>query len=381
VQSLSWPAPLLLGAGSLLGAMPIQYHSTKKLLENLAVLASSCSSPLNVQTVNTTEDGWPIKSATIGSGSTKVLLSFGIHGREYMTSQIAMNFMEQLCGTDSDKTKILKDVTFTMLPIFNPSGRARTDSSVGMRTTLNEPDCGDRRKNANLVDLNRNFDWDWDDDAASSTDSGSTSYRGQGPNSEVEAQTLEVLAGVVKPDMYIDIHTGTLAMYAPWNHNMSGTCGEATCTAGNDDGLRVLETVQNDVGWTGAKATWEKPRAGVGGIISYLASGTAADYMYAKHNPRYAFIWETYDQDAGKRAGSGGSARLSNASNLVDLGGKLPRGANPRGPRARGSTASLCSGRQRARARAPASLRSCRRMRRATSTAATASAARRPSAL
>lgn len=291
--------------------MPVtRYQSTKSILEGLVALAASCASPLALQTLATTSKGWPLTSASIGSGPTKVLLTFGIHGREYMTSEIAVHFLNQLCSGDEDA--LLKDVTFTMLPVFNPDGRARTDVALGHPNGIGDQACGDRRKNGRLVDLNRNFDWAWDKDGASSADPSSTSYRGTGPNSEVEAQTLDKLAGEVKPDMYIDIHTGTLAMYTPWNHNSSGA-------RNNDEAMALLERVLAGADWYRGR----QPRHGVGGIISYLASGTAADFVFAAHHPRYSFIWETYLQGADLE---GTVFSATNFSATADMTAKLPRG-------------------------------------------------------
>ena len=285
------------------------YHSTKALLEGLVALAASCSSKLELKTLNTTNDGWPLRSASIGSGPTKVLLSFGIHGREYMTSEIAMNFLTKLCS--GDEHKLLNDVTFTTIPVFNPDGRARTDAALGLGTGIRDQSCGDRRKNGKFVDLNRNFDWDWDDLVASSGDALSTSYRGPAPNSEIESQTLDALAGAVKPDMYIDIHTGTLAMYAPWNHNSSGA-------PNTDEAIALLNKVATGTSWHRD----QRPKFGVGGIVSYLASGTAADFIFAKHHPRYAFIFETYLE-----AANAGNTESRMGISSADLTQKLPRGA------------------------------------------------------
>lgn len=287
----------------------VVYHSTKALLEGLVALAASCSSKLELKTLATTNDGWPLRSASIGSGPTQVLLSFGIHGREYMTSEIAFSLLTNLCSGDEDR--LLREVTFTTMPIFNPDGRARTDNALGLGTGIGDQSCGDRRKNGKYVDLNRNFDWDWDDATASSGDASSTSYRGPAPNSEIESQTLDALAAAVKPDMYIDIHTGTLAMYAPWNHNSSGALN-------SDEAIALLDKVATETSWHRDHA----PKYGVGGIVSYLASGTAADFVFAKHHPRYAFIFETYLQGANAE-----NTESRKGTYSADLTAKLPRGA------------------------------------------------------
>ena len=52
-----------------------------------------------------------------------------------------------------------------MIPVLNPSGRTRADKDDEQGTRdiyLNEQKCTDRRKNANNVDLNRNFDIKWE---------------------------------------------------------------------------------------------------------------------------------------------------------------------------------------------------------------------------
>ena len=93
--------------------MPVtRYQSTKAILEGLVALAASCASPLALQTLATTSKGWPLTSASIGSGPTKVLLTFGIHGREYMTSEIAVHFLNQLCSGEEDA--LLKDAAHPM---------------------------------------------------------------------------------------------------------------------------------------------------------------------------------------------------------------------------------------------------------------------------
>ena len=67
-----------------------------------------------MQGLATTSKGWPLTSASIGSGPTKVLLTFGIHGREYMTSEIAVHFLNQLCSGEEDA--LLKEAAQPMEP-------------------------------------------------------------------------------------------------------------------------------------------------------------------------------------------------------------------------------------------------------------------------
>ena len=159
-------------------------------------------------------DRWPIKVATIGKAEApvRVMLTFGIHGREYLSSEIGLALIQDLCSGSPRTAKILKNTAFKILPVTNPSGRHLTDASDGEMLSLGSQDCTDRRKNFHGVDLNRNFDWHWNSGAGSSGDPLAQDYRGKKPLSEVESRILDALAGEWKPHMYIDIHTGALCM-------------------------------------------------------------------------------------------------------------------------------------------------------------------------
>ena len=95
--------------------------------------------------------------------------------------------------------------------------------------------------------------------------------------------------------------------------------------------LDLLAAVQEATGDDG-ESIWrdpetektEKPLAGVGGVISYEAAGTASDYMYEVGRAQYSFIFETFEEDGGWR-----EAQHSNGQDLSMRGRppkRLPRG-------------------------------------------------------
>ena len=91
-------------------------------------------------------------------------------------------------------------VSISIVPVLNPSGRHRTDTqyyapaNAAERPYYDEQECVNRRKNARLVDLNRNFDVQWSDAAGSSGVETDADYRGGAALSEVEAATLDSIA-------------------------------------------------------------------------------------------------------------------------------------------------------------------------------------------
>lgn len=299
----------------------VSYHTTPELLR--LVTGMNCPGVAYHTIVrNQTDDGKNLTVVTVGADSPRklsakdklrIMLTFGIHGREYFASEVALRYVPRghllpsialcspriapdgrtnechrryittLCDGSTRSTQILDKVAFAMVPVMNPSGRSRTDETdtSGDRTVgLDEQQCSDRRKNANLVDLNRNFDVSWDlADGASSSQS-QEDYRGPSPMSETETWTASNLADDFEPDMYIDLHTGTIAMYRPWNYQSSEVDGEAAANMTNFMNGIVDGTYEDGTSiWDGSALgvdDWRNPDAGVGGVISYLASGTCA---------------------------------------------------------------------------------------------------------
>ena len=312
-----------------------QYHGTKQLQDEVRALTNSseCAATATSRLLNTTSDGWPIEVITVGTGKAKVLLAFGIHGREYLSSEIGYRLLKELCTKGSRAAAVLDHVSIAIVPVLNPSGRHRTDlnwlpaSDAAARPAYDEQECVNRRKNANLVDLNRNFDVEWSDPGGSSGDEGDADYRGAHALSEVEAATLDALAAEWQPHMFIDVHTGTVAMYACYNFKDAAVEDEKI--AGEHAAL--LRHVTSTVSWTSADATAgaQAPSWGIGGHISYLASGTTADHMYKVRNVPYSFIWETYEEHKVSAIGSAAATARDamraqeGHSNAV----RLPRGA------------------------------------------------------
>merc|ERR1719502_242838 len=109
----------------------------------------------------------------------RILLTFGMHGREYMSSEIALSFLSQLCRKSSRTEALLQHAAFKILPLINPSGRSFV--------TVKQRSCAEQRKNARGVDINRNFDVQFEDGSASHM---TEDYRGSAAFSEVETQLV-----------------------------------------------------------------------------------------------------------------------------------------------------------------------------------------------
>ncbi|MBB20846.1 MAG: hypothetical protein CMP20_15525 [Rickettsiales bacterium] len=131
------------------------------------------------------------------------------------------------------------------------------------------------RGNANKVDINRNFPVNWQ---PSSPDSRMLDYGGPEPLSEPESQFLYDLLETHQPDLFIDLHSGEVAIYTPWHGKFDHA---QTAPSAQDLVSRIPEL--------------EGVRAGVGSIQGgYIAYGTIADTALGRFNTPCVFTFEVY---------------------------------------------------------------------------------------
>lgn len=110
-------------------------------------------------------------ASSFESSKIKILINAGIHGYEQGTSWCTAQFFKLLCeNIDNDILAFMKhNVKFVVIPVSNPDGFS-----------------SNTRKNANGVNINRNFDANF----SVSTTPDNDDYGGSVANSEIETQIL-----------------------------------------------------------------------------------------------------------------------------------------------------------------------------------------------
>ncbi len=216
----------------------------------------------------------------------RVLIDFGEHGREVITTEVGMAFLSALASpavrasilskfdvpayVSSDLADILSRTIIKVIPIENTNGR-----------TLVEEGKLCERKNGRGVDPNRNWGVDWGKKEADYDPF--EEYPGRFPFSEPETQLLREIAEAFKPDMFLNIHSGMEAMFVPWDHRLEVDYGvnvNATLAMLNEINLRFC---------------MEKCAVGSGGKqVGYLAHGTVTDYMHEVLKVPISSTWEIY---------------------------------------------------------------------------------------
>ncbi len=152
--------------------------------------------------------GRKIYALKTGAGSPVCIAQYAMHGREYITSLLALKHWE----------RGVKKGTLWVVPLVNPDGAMLSASGLcsvqGGRarkklTLLNggSEDFSLWKANGRGVDLNVNFDAEWGKGDRNLRQAGAENYIGKYPFSEPETQALKSFTEHIRPDYTVSYHT------------------------------------------------------------------------------------------------------------------------------------------------------------------------------
>lgn len=161
-------------------------------------------------------EGRPIRAVHVkGTGDRAILVCAGIHGPEYIGTEVALGFLERVRSSHAD---LLDRADVWVVPCLNPDGYERTWARGGVGK------LSELRQNAHGVDLNRNYPlpaplapvWStlggW---RTGSDDPKNSFFRGTGPLSEPETAALAKLAAEVPFHASVSLHSTMGTLFPP----------------------------------------------------------------------------------------------------------------------------------------------------------------------
>jgi hypothetical protein len=175
---------------------PRVWWTADELDRRLAALAAAHPERVTLKTYGRTVRGRLIRGTVAGDGKRTVALVGVIHAGE-SGPELIIPAIERLLAADAD---LLGEVRIAALPCVNRDERERLARGVPWYI----------RKNANGVDLNRNFDANWKEVnrmyGLLTDDPDSETYRGPSAASEPETKATVAFLRAVKPDAVFSYH-------------------------------------------------------------------------------------------------------------------------------------------------------------------------------
>ena len=208
-------------------------YTYKEMQRDLSQLEARFSDvPIVVESLGQTIDEREVYHIVVGdkSASKHILITGSIHAREYITAQLVMKQLLDVCQKYPEYVQMNDSVAFHFVPMVNPDGVAisqlgldgiiRDDtkqtilqiSGNDQSTNLSEY-LSQWKANARGVDLNRNFDALWENYTKGAKIPSSYRYKGVAPHSEVESKALVDLTEETEFDVTISYHTQGEVIY------------------------------------------------------------------------------------------------------------------------------------------------------------------------
>ena len=297
-------------------------YSYEEMLSDLAGLDAAYPNRFTYQSIGQSVAGREIYAICLGNpdASRQILVSAGIHGREYLTPLLVMKQLEFYLryyevGTYGGMryAELFERCAIYIVPMSNPDGIMLSQAGIStlpegaLRETVEAVYESDYRKgytsqtdineylkfwkaNANGVDLNRNFDALWDDYRSGEPEPCHKNYKGPSPASEPETRALAALTdSLSNPVAVLCIHSQGEVLY--WN------CGQPealyaetlafTQVLGNGTGYGVMREQTNDASFS----DWCALERGLIAVTVETGKGTCPLFI-----DKFTAMWEdNYD--------------------------------------------------------------------------------------
>lgn len=231
------------------------------MVDDLAALAEAYGGHFTYESIGKSVDGREIFACVVGNPSAekKVLLTGGIHGKEYLSSLVVMTQMEYYLANRAEGSynglsyaDLLDRYTFIVLPMINPDGvmlalcGIESMQTAEARATVEKVFADNKRDgltgaddinaylaynwkaNANGVDLNRNFALsNWEDVNTGILSPCFRNYKGPRAASEPETQAVSAyVESLGELEALLAFHTAGQVVY--WDCGMTGGVRQQT---------------------------------------------------------------------------------------------------------------------------------------------------------
>ncbi|MEQ6389504.1 M14 family zinc carboxypeptidase [Bacillaceae bacterium S4-13-58] len=232
-------------------------YTYENLQSDLEKLDEEYGPLVEVYSVESTKYGRTIYLVKLGFGEANVFYNGSHHAREWFSTMLTMNMIEEYAKAYDDESEIdrydirelFNQTSIWFVPMVNPDGV--TLQQLGLKAfpeqdheQLLEMNGGSYdftrwKANAEGIDLNRQYPTGWEESYTTEGPSWSN-YKGTKPFETIETQIMRNLTTIIQPEISIAYHTSGQIVY--WNLNMSPEHKKRD--------TRIAETYQQLSGYT-----------------------------------------------------------------------------------------------------------------------------------
>ena len=204
---------------------PSKKYTYTQLGKDIKELQQQYPDIVKVKTIGKSEYGRNIYAVGLGKGSAKVFINGSHHAREWMTTSLNMELIDQYTAAYKGNKKIggysvkslLNSSTLWFVPMVNPDGvtlqqqglNAFPKSTHSSLIKMNNGSKNFKRWKANAkgIDLNRQYNAGWSAIKNSPKSPSYKNYKGKTPESAKEVKAIVSFVNEIKPEMAIAYHS------------------------------------------------------------------------------------------------------------------------------------------------------------------------------
>jgi g-D-glutamyl-meso-diaminopimelate peptidase len=209
-------------------AATTEMYTYERMKDHINSLAKTYQ--LELKTIGQSEFGRDLLAVKVGQGSKSILITGSHHGREWLTTHVIMNMIEQYASAYEKNQslyghnlKILDQISIWFVPMINPDGVTIQQEGIkGLPFLLQEiyvdmnkgkEDFSRWKANGLGVDLNRQYPAGWEQIEGSQRYAAYSHYKGQKPLEAKETQALFTFTEQVQPLISASYHTSGRLIY------------------------------------------------------------------------------------------------------------------------------------------------------------------------
>lgn len=149
-----------------MGVIELNYkYSFSDIQRKSLQLANVYQGILNLETIGISHDQREIFMLRLGLHKKYILITAGVHGREYINSAVLLRIAEKYAAQTVSQPGLLKDYGILFVPVLNPDGYviategfgSINDKKLKKNCIMQNINSSQWKWNARAVDINRNF--------------------------------------------------------------------------------------------------------------------------------------------------------------------------------------------------------------------------------